>query len=219
MERASVNNNSTRTACAACKHQRKRCDEKCILAPFFPSDRTREFQAVHKVFGLSNLQKMVKCLNEEDKRRATDSLIWEAFCRQKDPVLGTYGVYMKLIDELKLYKSQVHLANGVDQFGNGNNTNNNYNVAFLNYVQKNAGFGTNHYSYNTASHQKSNRGQGEMGSIILDPVQQHLINGHRYEQQSFKTGKDHVRIFTRCSIGWNFSFEFCCDLFQVSLVL
>ncbi|CAM8878389.1 unnamed protein product [Rhodiola kirilowii] len=192
MERASVNN-GTRTACAACKHQRKRCDEKCILAPFFPSDRTREFQAVHKVFGLSNLQKIVKSLNEEDKRRATDSLIWEAFCRQKDPVLGPYGEYRRLFDELKLYKSQLQMPlqvpnfgtnNGapIDQFGTTNNPN--YNIALLNYVQKNAGFGSNQYT--SSSHQKSPKGQGEIGSIIL-PIQQHLLNS-RYDQSNFKTG-------------------------------
>uniref|UniRef100_A0A7N0TIX7 LOB domain-containing protein n=1 Tax=Kalanchoe fedtschenkoi TaxID=63787 RepID=A0A7N0TIX7_KALFE len=184
MERGSA----TRTACAACKHQRKRCDEKCILAPYFPSDRTREFQAVHKVFGLSNLQKMVRSLSEEDKRRATDSLIWEAFCRQKDPVLGPYGEYRRLFDELKLYKSQLQLPIQVSNFGTNNingavtdhqfGTPNN-NVALLNYVQKNAGFASNQFT--CSPHHKSPKGQGEIGSIILPLQQRHLVNG--YNQQ------------------------------------
>ncbi|GAB2272664.1 LOB domain-containing protein 2 [Dionaea muscipula] len=87
----------THQACAACKHQRKKCTEKCILAPFFAADKTREFQAVHKVFGVSNVQKIIKSLSEEDRKRAADSLVWEAFCRQKDPVLGPYAEYMNLI--------------------------------------------------------------------------------------------------------------------------
>ncbi|XP_021848128.2 LOB domain-containing protein 2 [Spinacia oleracea] len=97
----------THQACAACKHQRKRCTDKCILAPFFPAEKVREFQAVHKVFGVSNVQKMVRTLhNDEDRKQATDSLVWEALCRQKDPVLGPYGEYRKIYDELKSYQNQ-----------------------------------------------------------------------------------------------------------------
>ncbi|XVE86386.1 hypothetical protein DITRI_Ditri18aG0030900 [Diplodiscus trichospermus] len=94
-------------ACAACKHQRKKCDENCILAPYFPADRCREFQAVHKVFGVSNATKIVRNANgEEDRKKVADSLIWEAFCWQKDPVLGPYGDYRKIYEELNLYKRQ-----------------------------------------------------------------------------------------------------------------
>ncbi|TYJ08361.1 hypothetical protein E1A91_A11G069000v1 [Gossypium mustelinum] len=94
-------------ACAACKHQRKKCDENCILAPYFPADKCREFQAVHKVFGVSNATKIVRNANsDEDRKKVADSLIWEAFCWQKDPVLGPYGDYRKIYEELSLYKKQ-----------------------------------------------------------------------------------------------------------------
>ncbi|OMO53695.1 hypothetical protein CCACVL1_28437 [Corchorus capsularis] len=94
-------------ACAACKHQRKKCDENCILSPYFPADKSREFQAVHKVFGVSNATKIIRNANsDEDRKKVADSLIWEAFCRQKDPVLGPYGEYRKIYEELTLYKSQ-----------------------------------------------------------------------------------------------------------------
>ncbi|GAB2288693.1 hypothetical protein Dimus_023009 [Dionaea muscipula] len=42
---------------------------------------------VHKVFGVGNVRKIIKSLSEEDRKRAADSLVWEAFCRRKDPVL------------------------------------------------------------------------------------------------------------------------------------
>ncbi|XVF38579.1 hypothetical protein REPUB_Repub20aG0114300 [Reevesia pubescens] len=94
-------------ACAACKHQRKKCDENCILAPYFPAEKSREFQAVHKVFGVGNATKIVRnASNEEDRKKVADSLIWEAFCRQKDPVLGPYGEYKKIYEELTLYKTK-----------------------------------------------------------------------------------------------------------------
>ncbi|XP_024023380.1 LOB domain-containing protein 2 [Morus notabilis] len=109
-------------ACAACKHQRKKCHQSCVLAPYFPAERSREFHAVHKVFGVSNVTKM--SVNEEDRRRAVDSLVWEACCRQKDPVLGPYAEYRKVFEELKLYKSQengqmMHLSAQSRNFRNG----------------------------------------------------------------------------------------------------
>ncbi|XP_039005319.1 LOB domain-containing protein 2-like [Hibiscus syriacus] len=91
--------------CAASKHQRKKCDEVCILAPYFPANKCREFQAMHKVFGVSNMTKIVRNAGtDEDPKKVADSLIWEAFCWQKDPLLGPYGDYRKVYEELSLYK-------------------------------------------------------------------------------------------------------------------
>ncbi|KAL7143687.1 hypothetical protein ABFS83_08G208800 [Erythranthe nasuta] len=99
------NGNST-SACASCKHQRKKCTDKCTLAPFFPVEKSREFQAVHKVFGVSNITKIITSLKEEDRKIAVDSLVWEALCRYKDPVLGPYGDYRRVCEELRLFKAQ-----------------------------------------------------------------------------------------------------------------
>ncbi|CAK7323985.1 unnamed protein product [Dovyalis caffra] len=80
--------------------------EDCVLAPYFPAERTQEFQAVHKVFGVSNVVKIVKEVNEERRKETADSLVWEAACRQDDPVLGCYGKYKKIKEELDLLKMQ-----------------------------------------------------------------------------------------------------------------
>nr|GEZ90424.1 hypothetical protein [Tanacetum cinerariifolium] len=93
-------------ACASCRHQRKKCTEKCVLAPFFPAEKTQDFQAVHKIFGVSNVTKLVKDLSREDGKKAVDSLIWEANCRIKDPVNGPLGEFLRVCDELRLYKTQ-----------------------------------------------------------------------------------------------------------------
>ncbi|GAA0139135.1 hypothetical protein LIER_00744 [Lithospermum erythrorhizon] len=104
-------NNGT-NACASCKHQRKKCTDKCILAPLFPVEKTKEFQAVHRVFGVSNLTKIVGNLpRDDDRRRAVQSLIWEASWRLRDPILGPYGEYKRIYDELKLYKNQFQCGN------------------------------------------------------------------------------------------------------------
>ncbi|KAF5761826.1 putative transcription factor AS2-LOB family [Helianthus annuus] len=97
-------------ACAACRHQRKKCTKKCVLAPFFPVEKTQDFQAVHRVFGVSNVTKLLKDLSTEDGKKAVDSLIWEANCRIKDPVLGSLGEFQRVCEELNFYKTQL-LAN------------------------------------------------------------------------------------------------------------
>ncbi|XP_047336058.1 LOB domain-containing protein 2-like [Impatiens glandulifera] len=108
-------------ACASCKHQRKKCTESCVLACFFPVERLREFHAVHKVFGVSNVIKMITRLRDlDDRKRAVESLIWEALCRQRDPVLGPYSEFRRVLDELNSYKAQ---------FLHASTNNNNNNIS------------------------------------------------------------------------------------------
>jgi len=46
--------------CASCKLLRRRCAKDCIFAPYFPSDDPHKFAIVHKVFGASNVSKMLQ---------------------------------------------------------------------------------------------------------------------------------------------------------------
>ena len=46
--------------CASCKLLRRRCVKDCIFAPYFPSDDPHKFAIVHKVFGASNVSKMLQ---------------------------------------------------------------------------------------------------------------------------------------------------------------
>ncbi|CAI0399781.1 unnamed protein product [Linum tenue] len=48
--------------CASCKLLRRRCAKDCIFAPYFPSDDPHKFAIVHKVFGASNVSKMLQVL-------------------------------------------------------------------------------------------------------------------------------------------------------------
>ncbi|CAN0913629.1 LOB domain-containing protein 2 [Linum grandiflorum] len=93
--------NGAHSACASCKHQRKKCAEDCILAPVFPAEKTREFQAVHKVFGVSNVVKMMRRVEARDRERVAESLVWEANSRENDPVLGAMRQYQRLQEEKK----------------------------------------------------------------------------------------------------------------------
>lgn len=90
-----------RVACASCKHQRKRCQESCVMAPHFPQRLTVEFQAVHKIFGIANVTRMIKALDIAGQREAIKSFIWEAMAWDKDPVRGPYQEVARLRDSIR----------------------------------------------------------------------------------------------------------------------
>lgn len=46
--------------CAACKILRRRCVDKCVLAPYFPPHDPLKFTTAHRVFGASNIIKFLQ---------------------------------------------------------------------------------------------------------------------------------------------------------------
>lgn len=46
--------------CAACKLLRRKCVEDCVFAPYFPAKEPYKFAIVHKIFGASNVSKMLQ---------------------------------------------------------------------------------------------------------------------------------------------------------------
>nr|GMC78886.1 LOB domain-containing protein 2-like [Ipomoea batatas]GMC88240.1 LOB domain-containing protein 2-like [Ipomoea batatas] len=100
--------NSNSPACAACRHQRKQCKAKdCVLWPHFPSDRMVDFLAVHRVFGISNVTKMLRELSNDERAAAAASLLWEAHSWTEDPVHGPLGKFNRLEQELNALKASL----------------------------------------------------------------------------------------------------------------
>jgi hypothetical protein len=50
--------------CAACKILRRRCAEKCVLAPYFPPTQPSKFTTAHRVFGASNIIKILQVIKD-----------------------------------------------------------------------------------------------------------------------------------------------------------
>lgn len=99
-------------ACASCRHQRKRCDETCELAPYFPAKRYREFQNAHRVFGVSNIVKIMNAVIEPHQRQAAaDSILMEGNARRNDPVHGCLGIVRNLKSQIEFYEKQLEIAN------------------------------------------------------------------------------------------------------------
>ncbi|KAG5241589.1 hypothetical protein OIU77_002504 [Salix suchowensis] len=96
--------------CAACKLLRRRCAQDCVFAPYFPADEPQKFASVHKVFGASNVNKMLQELAEHQRRDAVSSMVYEANARVRDPVYGCVGAISSLQKQIDSLQTQLALA-------------------------------------------------------------------------------------------------------------
>ncbi|KAK4492007.1 hypothetical protein RD792_002795 [Penstemon davidsonii] len=94
--------------CAACKILRRRCVEKCVLAPYFPPNDPLKFTTAHRVFGASNIIKFLQELPEPQRADAVSSMVYEANARLRDPVYGCAGAICQLQNQVN--ELQQHLA-------------------------------------------------------------------------------------------------------------
>ncbi|KAJ1417712.1 Lateral organ boundary [Sesbania bispinosa] len=96
--------------CASCKLLRRRCAKDCIFAPYFPSDDPQKFAIVHKVFGASNVSKMLQELPVHQRADAVTSLVYEAHARVRDPVYGCVGAISYLQNQVSELQMQLAVA-------------------------------------------------------------------------------------------------------------
>ncbi|KAL0435969.1 UNVERIFIED_CONTAM: LOB domain-containing protein 12 [Sesamum radiatum] len=73
-----------------------------------PANNPRRFAYVHKVYGASNVGKILLDLPVSRRAEAADSLYYEAYCRIKDPVYGCVGLITILHQQI--YDAQCQLA-------------------------------------------------------------------------------------------------------------
>ncbi|OWM86866.1 protein ASYMMETRIC LEAVES 2 [Punica granatum] len=92
---------SSTSPCAACKFLRRKCQPECVFAPYFPPDQPQKFANVHKVFGASNVTKLLNELLPHQREDAVNSLAYEADMRLRDPVYGCVGVISLLQHQLR----------------------------------------------------------------------------------------------------------------------
>lgn len=79
----------TGSPCGACKFLRRKCASDCIFAPYFCSEQgPARFAAIHKVFGASNVSKLLLHVPVADRCEAVVTIAYEAQARIRDPVYG-----------------------------------------------------------------------------------------------------------------------------------
>ncbi|KAK7271973.1 hypothetical protein RJT34_28284 [Clitoria ternatea] len=110
MENSTSRSSSSTQACAACKYQRRKCGPKCILAPYFPHDRQKQFLNAHRLFGVGKITNMIKDLNPHDRDTAVKTIIYQSDMRQKNPVGGCYQHIQELHSQIEYTRAQLHLV-------------------------------------------------------------------------------------------------------------
>ncbi|KAL9673275.1 hypothetical protein QQ045_029530 [Rhodiola kirilowii] len=99
------------TPCAACKFLRRKCLSSCIFAPYFPPEEPQKFANVHKIFGASNVTKLLNEILPHQREDAVNSLAYEAEARVKDPVYGCIGAISFLQRQVQHLQKELDAAN------------------------------------------------------------------------------------------------------------
>ncbi|KAF9614198.1 hypothetical protein IFM89_015706 [Coptis chinensis] len=96
-------------ACASCKFQRRRCGADCFLRPYFPAERYKDFELVHKLYGVRNLVNLLRAINPDWRARevAVATIVREAWIRHADPVRGSLGVVHNLLSRLSSFNREL----------------------------------------------------------------------------------------------------------------
>ncbi|KAL5727986.1 LOB domain-containing protein 18 [Ranunculus cassubicifolius] len=102
--------------CGACKFLRRKCVAGCIFAPYFDSEQgATHFAAVHKVFGASNVSKLLLHIPVHKRLDAVVTICYEAQARLRDPVYGCvaniFALQQQVVNlQAELAYMQAHLA-------------------------------------------------------------------------------------------------------------
>ncbi|KAK8956774.1 LOB domain-containing protein 18 [Platanthera zijinensis] len=102
--------------CGACKFLRRKCVTGCSFAPYFDSEQgAAHFAAVHKVFGASNVSKLLIRIPANKRLDAVVTICYEAQSRLRDPVYGCVAHIFALQQQVvrlqaELSYLQAHLA-------------------------------------------------------------------------------------------------------------
>ncbi|XP_002520837.2 LOB domain-containing protein 15 isoform X1 [Ricinus communis] len=99
---------NTITPCAACKLLRRRCAQECPFSPYFSPHEPQKFASVHKVFGASNVSKMLMEVPESQRADAANSLVYEANVRLRDPVYGCMGAISALQQQIQTLQAELN---------------------------------------------------------------------------------------------------------------
>ncbi|KAH7856271.1 hypothetical protein Vadar_034751 [Vaccinium darrowii] len=102
---------TTPTPCGACKFLRRKCMSGCIFAPHFGSDQgAARFAAVHKVFGASNVSKLLLHIPVGRRNDAVVTISYEAQARLSDPVYGCVSTILALQQQVASLQAELAMV-------------------------------------------------------------------------------------------------------------
>ncbi|EEF27968.1 LOB domain-containing protein 29 [Ricinus communis] len=94
--------------CGACKFLRRKCVRGCVFAPYFCHEQgATHFAAIHKVFGASNVSKLLAHLPVSDRCEAAVTISYEAQARLQDPIYGCVSHIFALQQQVMNLQAQL----------------------------------------------------------------------------------------------------------------
>ncbi|TKY52722.1 LOB domain-containing protein 29 [Spatholobus suberectus] len=94
--------------CGACKFLRRKCVRGCVFAPYFCHEQgATHFAAIHKVFGASNVSKILAHLPVSDRCEAAVTISYEAQARLQDPIYGCVSHIFSLQQQVVNLQAQL----------------------------------------------------------------------------------------------------------------
>ncbi|KAJ3669066.1 hypothetical protein LUZ60_011016 [Juncus effusus] len=104
---------NTLTPCAACKLLKRRCSHNCPFFPYFSPLEPEKFAVVHKIFGASNISKLLLEVPESQRVDAANSLVYEAKVRLNNPIYGCMGVICSLQRQVQSLQAELHVLSEI----------------------------------------------------------------------------------------------------------
>ncbi|KAI3973075.1 hypothetical protein MKX01_019733 [Papaver californicum] len=102
------NGGGSGSPCGACKFLRRKCASDCVFAPYFCSEQgPARFAAIHKVFGASNVSKLLLHVPVPDRCEAVVTIAYEAQARVRDPVYGCVAHIFALQQQVACLQAQL----------------------------------------------------------------------------------------------------------------
>ncbi|KAK4778333.1 hypothetical protein SAY87_018520 [Trapa incisa] len=98
------------SSCGACKFLRRKCTSECVFAPYFCYDQAAShFAAVHKVFGASNVSKLLHHLPLQARADAALTVSYEALARIRDPIYGCVAHIFALQEQVANLQEEIEI--------------------------------------------------------------------------------------------------------------
>ncbi|KAI4382819.1 hypothetical protein MLD38_008732 [Melastoma candidum] len=98
------------SSCGACKFLRRKCACDCVFAPCFSYDQaSAHFAAVHRVFGASNVSKLLSHLPVQARGDAAVTISYEALARMRDPVHGCVSHIFALQEQVANLQEEIEI--------------------------------------------------------------------------------------------------------------
>ncbi|XP_043695550.1 LOB domain-containing protein 24-like [Telopea speciosissima] len=102
--------------CAACTLFRRRCQQDCIFAPYFPPTEPDKFELLHRYFGARNVAKILQEVEDNQRAQAIETMYFEARSRVEDPVLGCYRIIAQLRKQIRETEAEIEKTHAAIAF-------------------------------------------------------------------------------------------------------